>query len=117
MIEAVAPDAEHSCERLDVSKRCEHAGVQMIEQMAVEGPETRIISVKGHHHTLARRHQHRVTHRAGKAFSRDLDDLELMPLQVHWMRNQCLVHDDQLDTLSFSEPQWRNILVPGNVID
>src|SRR3954466_3038233 len=81
MVEAVTPDAKHS--RSDVSKGREHPGVQMVEQMAVEGPKAWIIGVEGDHHALLRGHQHRVAHCAGEAFPVDLDDLELVPVQVH----------------------------------
>jgi hypothetical protein len=100
MVETVGPDPQHGRGRLDVTKSREHPGVQMVEQVAVEGPEARIVGVKGHHHASARRHQHCVAHRPGEALAVDLDDLEFMPMQMHRMRHRRLVDQYELDTLS-----------------
>jgi hypothetical protein len=63
----------------DISQRREHAGVEVIEKMAVESPKPRIVGIEGRHDTPSRRHQHCVSHRAGKPLAVDLDNLELGP--------------------------------------
>ena len=70
-------------ERLRVTKGRKHAGVEVVEQMAVEGPPARIIGVKGDHHTPARRNQDSVAHCPREALAVDLDDLELVAVQMH----------------------------------
>ena len=50
-----------------MSKRGEHTRIGVIKQVAVKGPEARVVTVEGDHHALPRRHQDRVPHRAGEA--------------------------------------------------
>ena len=85
--------------RLHITKSREHPGIQMIEQMAVEGPEPGIVRIENDGDGAPRRHQYRVAHGAGKALAVDLDDLELVPVQVHRMRHASAVDHHELDSL------------------
>src|ERR1700751_5276604 len=89
VVEAVAPIAEHA--RLDVAKRRKHASIQVIEQMAVEGPEARVVGIERDDHSPARWNQHGISHRPGEAPPVNLDDLKLVTVQVHRVRHPGLV--------------------------
>jgi len=67
--------------------------------MTVEGPQARVVSVEGYHHSPTRRHEYGVAHRAREALAVDLDDLELMAMQMHRMGHSSLV-DETISTRS-----------------
>src|ERR1700751_1068544 len=60
---------------LDVPECREHTRVEVIQQMAVEGPQPRIVGIESDDHAAARCDQHGVAHCAQKPLSIDLDDL------------------------------------------
>jgi hypothetical protein len=68
----------------------------------MDRPPSRIVRIKGNHHTAARRHKNRVAYCTGEPFAVNLNDLELVPVQVHGMRHLRLVYKDELNALSFS---------------
>jgi len=87
----------------NITQRREHAGFEVVEEMAVERPESWIIGVERYDDPAAGRHQHGVAHRPGEAFAIDLNDLKLMPVQVHGMRHRGAVGEDELDPFALCE--------------
>ena len=85
--------------------------------MAVKRPEARIVGIECDNHTAAWRHQHGVAYRAGKALSINLDDLELVPVQMHRMWHSGLVDHHQLHPFAFGDWQRRDLGGPGDIVD
>src|SRR6516165_3987714 len=56
----------------NVAEGREHARVQMVRQMAVEGPEPRIVCIEDDGHAASRRHKNGVAHGTGEALPVDL---------------------------------------------
>jgi len=69
---------EEKCPASDIPECREHTCVEVVQQMTVEGPQARVVSVEGYHHSPTRWHEYGVAHRAWEALAVDLDDLELM---------------------------------------
>jgi hypothetical protein len=115
VIEAVAPVTQNA--GVDVPKRREHAGIEMVEKMTVEGPGARIIGVEGDGDPATRSDQHRVAYCPGEAPPVNLDDLKLVTVQVHRVRHPGLVYEDQLDALASGDRQWRNLRGPYDIVD
>src|SRR5947207_12249882 len=77
---------------LDVPKRRKHAGVEVVEQMAMKRPGSRgVIGIKGDDDATPGRDEHSVAHCAGEPVTVDLDDLELVAVQMHRVRHSGLI--------------------------
>lgn len=87
----------------DVAQGREHPGLEVVEQMAMQCPQPRIVGVEGDHDPASRRDQHRVAYRAGKALAVDFDDLKFVPVQMHRMRHPRLIDEDQFDALALGD--------------
>src|SRR6516225_5804320 len=103
---------------LNVSECREHAGIQVVKEVAVKGPGAwRVVGIKGYHHTPARGDQDGITYCPREALAVDLDDLELVTVQMHRMRHPGPVDHHQLDPFSVGDRQWRDIRGPGDVVE
>src|SRR5215831_13884450 len=87
----------------DVAQGCEHPGIEVVEQMAMEGPKPGIVGIEGDDDSALGRDQHGVAHRAGKALAVDFDHLKFVSVQMHRMLHRRLVDEDELDALALGD--------------
>jgi len=78
----------------------------------VKCPIPWIVGVEGDRYPAPGSDKDGVAHCAGEAIAVDLDHLEFMPMQMHWMGHRRLVDEHELDPLALRDRQGRNVLVP-----
>src|SRR5947207_11381721 len=68
---------------LNVPKRRKHAGVEVVEQMAMKRPGSRgVVGIKGDDDAPPGWDEHSIAHCPREALAVDLDDLELVAVQI-----------------------------------
>src|SRR3984893_3592651 len=73
--------------RSAVAKSREHAGVLVVQKMAVQRPPAWIVGIECDSHGRLRRDQHRVAHRAGKATFTNSHNLKKVAMQMDRVRH------------------------------
>src|SRR5215469_15686934 len=97
----------------DILNGCEHPGMEVIQQMAVQRPVSRIVGVERDQYSTARCHDYGVAHGTRKLLVVDRHDLKFMTVKVHRVWHRRLVDKEKLDTLAPCNGKRRGIVGPG----
>src|SRR3982074_1630673 len=76
--------------------------------MAVEGPQSRIVSVERHLHCLVGWHEDWCADRSRDRCAVDIEDLEHVPVQVHGMRHHRCVAESKFHPFAVVCGRWQS---------
>ena len=85
---------------IPIDERCEHARHQVVEVVAMECPQARIVGVEHDFHGGLRWHENGVADGSRNIPVIDLHHLKYMPMKVHRMRHHRRVLEDDLDAFA-----------------
>jgi len=98
---------------LDYSK---HSCPEVVGNMAVHGPDARIIRVELNFYSLKWHHQDGIAKGPIERITIDFNDLKDVSMQMHGMRHGGFIRKGELNALSFLDKEWL-IVWPDMIID
>ena len=102
--------------RSAVAKSCEHAGVLVVQKMAVQRPPAWIVGIECDSHGRLRWDQHRVAYRAGKATFTNSHNLKRVPVQMDRVSHLSSVYQNEFNAFTVYNRKRRNLGAPCYVI-